>query len=105
MVIPPPLAWIPSFVSSTSRAIDQQMVYDLKPTVNPLVYSLKLSWTTALSGKLINGVWNLFEKWATHNDVTTNGKVDTDPRSMTIGVVIKRRFGNPKDSAPWEKKD
>ena len=103
MVLPPPLAWLRPFCESTGRALDQPIVFELVPTVNPLVYVLRLRWLQPITNKLKAGVWNLFQIWAWKNDSVPQGKVDTSDTRMSISVVIKRRFGPQKEVLPWDK--
>jgi len=76
------------------------MLFDVRPTVNPLVYTVFISWREPLSGSIVLKVWNLMQKWLTKNDCIPNGSVDTKPLSILIHVIVKRRFGNPKDESP-----
>lgn len=101
MVPPPPLAWLRAFSDSTSRALDQRIIFELLPSVNPLVYKLRLRWPEPVNGKLKNGIWNLFQIWAWKNDCVPQGHVDTSNYGMTIELIIKRRLGAPKEELPW----
>jgi hypothetical protein len=98
---PPPLAWVDSFVDSTSRALDQQIFYTLEPTVNPLVFTIRLRWEQGVSGKLVMGVWNLLQIWIHKNNCETYGKVNTGSTSLAAHIVTKMRLGPPKDENPF----
>ena len=82
--------------------MDQNLSYSLKPSVNPLMYSLKVSWATPVSGEILGGVWNLLQIWITKNDAISVGTVSTTPTSMALTIGIKRRLGSPKNACPWE---
>lgn len=76
------------------------MVFDVRPTVNPLVYIVKASWPERVAGHITLQIWNLFQKWLVTNDCVPNGNVATEPTSITVQVVVKRRLGNPKNDSP-----
>jgi hypothetical protein len=76
------------------------MFFDVKMTVNPLVYRVKVSWVEAISGTLAFQVWNLLQRWLATNDCVPDGRVSPQPTSLTVLVVVKRRMGNPKDESP-----
>ena len=76
------------------------MVFDVRPTVNPLVYIVRVSWTERVPGNITLQVWNLLQKWLVKNDCSPNGNVDTQSTSIAVQVAIKRRLGNPKDESP-----
>ena len=76
------------------------MVFDVKPTVNPLVYIVSASWQENVAGSIALQVWNLLQMWLTTNDCVPNGNVETKPTSITVQVIVKRRMGNPKNESP-----
>jgi len=76
------------------------MVFDVKPTVNPLVYTVSIKWVEDLPGSLVLKVWNLMQRWLTKNDCVPNGQATISPTSLTINVIVKRRLGNPKNESP-----
>lgn len=108
---PPGLAWLKAFCSSTGTALDQGIVADAKNTVNPLVYTVYISWKTPIVMKSAVMVWNLFQKWAAANKTTTGGrttfvkerniatKVDACV-GLIIEVHLRERLGPPKDKHP-----
>jgi len=98
--LPPPLTWVHSFCVSTGGALGQPIVFDVKTTVNPLVYKLLLNWEEAVPGPITLQIWNLLQRWIAMNDCVPNGTADTHSNSLTIHVIVKRRFGNPKDESP-----
>ena len=79
----------------------QGVSHSFQPSVNPLVYIVKLSWTEPVSGKIINNVWNLLQGWAAKNDCVPEGDVETTPTSLVTKVIVKRRMGPPRDDSPW----
>lgn len=99
-MLPPPLEWVQAFCVSTGAALGQPMVFDVKATVNPLVYTVTASWQESVAGSIALQVWNLFQMWLTTNDCVQNGSVQTSPTSITVQVVVKRRMGNPKNESP-----
>lgn len=99
-MLPPPLAWVSSFCTSTGGALGQQMVYDVKATVNPLVYKLRVGWPEDVKSSIGLQVWNLLQKWIVVNDCVQNGAVDLKPTSLTAHIIVKRRNGSPKDISP-----
>ena len=98
-MVPPPLAWLQAFCDSTGLALDQQILFEWKKSVNPLVYTVKFTWAESISGNFLLQVWNLLQKWLIKNDCIPNG-VSTSPTSITLDVGVKRRFGSPKDESP-----
>lgn len=78
------------------------MVHELKGSVNPLVYTIKLRWPQAVSGKISMNIWNLFEIWAAKNDVVPQGKVlqEHEGKELLISLATKRRLGPPKIEEP-----
>lgn len=76
------------------------MVFDVKATVNPLVYIVSVRWREDVPGSITLQVWNLLQKWMVTNDCVQNGSVATSPTSITANVIVKRRFGNPKNDSP-----
>lgn len=90
------------FVASTSRALGQPINYDLRASVNPLVYTVRLRWQDPIPGKLRLGIWNLFQFWAHKNDAVPEGKVEAGDRSMFLSIGTKRRLGEDKNEVPWK---
>lgn len=75
-------------------------MYEARPTVNPLVYTIKFTFGEPISGKRMMLVWNLFQQYAAKNDTVPQGKVESDGPKMTTQVVIKRRLGLPRNEHP-----
>ena len=90
------------FVGSVERALGQGVSYRLEVSVNPLVYTLKVSWREPIAGLLVGNIWNLLQVWLTKNEAVGNGVVKSSPTSMEVGVGIRRRFGTPKRAPAWE---
>jgi hypothetical protein len=101
----PPLAWLPEFTASISRALGQEMQLEIKPSVNPLMYTAIFRWGTPISLTRANELWNYFQQWATNNDCIPVGSIQMDDRETTtklvIGIAVKRRLGAPKNNRPW----
>jgi len=76
------------------------MVFDVKATVNPLVYMVSVRWEEDLPGSLVLKVWNLMQKWLVKNDCVQNGNIATSPTSIIANIIVKRRLGNPKNESP-----
>lgn len=81
--------------------MDQQMLCDLRPTVNPLMYRAHLHWPSTVSPKQQLTLWNFLQQWCSRNDVVPYGQVDLGPRHLKAQLIVKRRFGSPKDEVPW----
>lgn len=99
-MVPPPLAWLPSFCSSMGGALGTSVSFDLQTTVNPLVYIVKFNFGEPISGKRMMLVWNLYQQYAAKNDTVPQGKVESEGNSMTTKVAIKRRLGLPRNEHP-----
>jgi hypothetical protein len=108
---PPGLAWLDSFCKSTELAMSQAIVAEVKGTVNPLTYIVKLRWHEPIAPETSNIVWNIFQKWAATNESIPSGRVEHDvainPFSkeplhlgMQMMVSLKERLGHPKDKNP-----
>jgi hypothetical protein len=76
------------------------MVFDVRTTVNPLVYIITVSWQETVPGTIALLVWNLLQIWLTTNDCAPNGGVGTSGTSITAQVAVKRRMGDPKNESP-----
>jgi hypothetical protein len=88
------------FAESTSRALGQQIIYDLRASVNPLVYTLRVKWQDPVNGKVKNDIWNLFQIWAHKNDAVPEGKVEAGDTALFISIGTKRRLGPDKNEKP-----
>ena len=100
MVLPPPLAWLPDVADSLSRALGCSVSYQLRPTVNALVYILVLRFSAPQEPRFTGQVWNLIQMYAARNDAIPQG-VESEPLEMRISIGMKRRLGPPKREAPW----
>ncbi len=92
--------WLKEFAASTGRAFGQAITYELRPTVNPLVYNIKLKWRDPINGKLKSNIWNLFEIWAYKNDSVPQGRAEMNDCEVRFSIAIKQRFGVDKDILP-----
>lgn len=78
----------------------QELSYEVRKTVNPLVLTVNVHWTESISPNIYRGVWNLYQMWASKNECVTDGKAFHGPYSMTVTTIVKRRLGYPKDEHP-----
>jgi hypothetical protein len=97
---PPPLVWIHKFVASIERAVDYNVLLDLRPTVNPLQYYVSFHWPVDFDPITINMIWNMFQMWASKNDCVPNGLTVRNRDKLSVGLVIKRRLGSEKNDTP-----
>jgi hypothetical protein len=107
MRLPPPLAWLESFVGSLGRALGQKMGFESSSTVNPLVYKVRLRWEDPLSPTTANLLWNHLQGWAAMNECIPTGKVSLEGPGDTVlyleaSIIIKRRLGAPRNDVSWE---
>ena len=102
-MLPPPLTWIDSLSDSLSRALDEKIVVECRPTVNPLVSQVKIKWKSGLAPTRVNNIWNYFQQWAALNDCVPNGSVQREDTFFSVGIIMKRRLGAPRDTLPWDK--
>lgn len=102
MDLPPPLRWLESFRQSSERALGQEIIVDVEPTINPLVHRVSIRWSEPLNGNLVMHTWNLLQEWAAKNDCAFDGHTEKDKgfTYLRVKVVTKRRLGPPKDIAP-----
>jgi hypothetical protein len=108
---PPGLAWIEGFCKSTGEAMGQPIVAEVRKTVNPLTYAVRLKWREpTLPGQSLL-IWNLFQKWAAINESIPSGRIQyeeaTSPYTNFVGhmgmrleVSLKERLGHPKEKHP-----
>lgn len=101
---PPPLSWLPSYANSIGAALGCSVSYSIEETINPLIKKVVLEFGEVQTGKTKLHVWNLFQKYAHSNECLPHGKTDVgNPKRLAVSVIIKRRFGPPIDSPPWDK--
>jgi len=101
-MLPPPLAWVDGFIHSIQGALGQQVRHEVKSTVNPLVYRIRVDFPEKISGKNLMLVWNLFQMYAAKNDGVPQGKAADTERCLVADVIIKRRLGLPRKKHPLE---
>ena len=77
------------------------MLFDVLPTVNPLILVAHLQWDSTRSPKQQLLLWNMLQQWSAINDVVPYGKVDLGETHLRVQLIVKRRFGPPKDETPW----
>ena len=100
MTTPPPLAWIPSFSESLSRALEEGVSARVDATVNPLVYQIVLVFQRRVEDRNMMLIWNLFQKYATANKCHPYGKLEKLGFNLTIKVSLERRNGFPSNTLP-----
>jgi hypothetical protein len=76
------------------------VTYHLKPSVNPLVYTVVLKFSAPQDGKYTSQIWNLVQMYASRNDAVPEG-VESSATEMKISIGMKRRLGPPKKNEPW----
>lgn len=108
---PPGLAWLESFRHSTGAALDQGIITRVHPSVNPLVYRVRVDLQEPVKPETGLQIWNLFQQWAAKNGCTPSGRVEMrevpHPASgesfsfgFSVDVHLKERLGFPKDEYP-----
>lgn len=98
--LPPPLAWVPSVAASLSRALGCGVTAEVRPTINPLVYTLRFKFGESQPGRRMLLLWNLVQMYAWKNDAVPQGKIETEGSVLTIRMGTKRRLGQPKNLTP-----
>lgn len=101
-MLPPPLAWIASFIHSVQGAVGRKVTYEISQTVNPLVYRIRIDFPEKVSGKSMMLVWNLFQMYAAKNDCVPQGKAADGDYRLVTEVIMKQRLGRPKNKHPLE---
>ena len=76
------------------------MRLQMSKTVNPLVYSIIMEFPEPLSSSEYQGLWNMFQIWASKNDCVPYGKVRREGSSVVAEVIIKRRNGPDRKEFP-----
>jgi hypothetical protein len=99
-MVPPPLAWIPSFAASVQHATGSTITYDIQKTVNPLVLRVTIGFQERVSGKSVMLVWNLFQMFAASNDCIMKGKKMDAGHQLVAEIVTKQRLGIPRNTHP-----
>jgi len=108
---PPSLVWVESFTTSTGAALGQKLIARVYPTVNPLIYRIRLDFYEPVKLDAASQIWNLFQKWAAANECTPSGRVEMRnlPSPVTgelynfgfqVEVHLKERLGPPRDVHP-----
>lgn len=101
MVQIPPLMWVPDVSDSMSRALGTACSYEVRSTVNPLMYRIVFSFGERQSGKQMLLLWNVVQQYAAKNDAAPQGKVESeDGRRLAVDIVVKRRLGPPRNEQP-----
>lgn len=83
-------------------ALGGDVRYELRKTVNPLVYKITFYFPDALTGQQMLLVWNLLQQYAAKNEAIPQGKVEKEGARLTASVIIRRRLGLPKAEHPVE---
>jgi hypothetical protein len=82
------------------RALDCGVSVRLTPSVNPLVYTMAISFSEPQSGRQMMALWNIVQKYAAVNDAVPEGKLGGEGRALVVRLGIKRRLGVPKKLTP-----
>lgn len=101
-MLPPPLAWVESFIHSVEGAIGSKVKYSTESTVNPLVHRIRISFPEKVAGRNMLLIWNLFQIYAVKNDSVPQGKAAEGEYKLVADIIIKRRLGLPRDKHPVE---
>lgn len=102
-MVPPPLAWVPSYAISMSNALGCSVWQRVSKTSVPLLYNVVFTFGDELEGKTMMQVWNLFQMYAAHNDCHPQGKLERAGKRLTVTIAVERRFGEPRNSHPAKK--
>jgi hypothetical protein len=99
VALTPPLMWVPNVSDSLSRALGCLVSYDVRPTVNPLLYTIAFHFSTPQEPKYLVQIWNLVQMYAARNDSLTS-TVEMSPLELRASIGVKRRLGPPRTSTP-----
>jgi hypothetical protein len=83
-----------------ARALDCSVSYHTQPTVNPLVYAVKITFGENPSSKNRVLLWNLIQKYASKNEAILQGRVRYENSALYFDVGVKYRLGWAKDVDP-----
>ena len=102
MYLPAPIAWLELFGQSIYSATDETVDIEISPTINPLVYKLRLD-LSKLSGRSRLLVWNILQIFASVNDcVIPLNSLEDSRESWVLELVTKRRLGPKRNTHPLE---
>jgi hypothetical protein len=73
----------------------------MRPTVNPLVYTVSLTFGQAPTGKQRLLIWNLIQMYASKNDVVMDSKAVFTGDRLYFSLGMKRRLGTERKDDPW----
>ena len=85
-----------------SAALDCQVLMIPEPTVNPLVFQVRMQIGGKVTGFQMMLIWNLFQKYAAANECGTQGKIEGCGTEMRMTVLTKRRLGLPRNDHPLD---
>lgn len=100
MVLPPPLAWVPNFALSMSRAVGCKVEFKLNSSVNALMYKLSFFLSEPQSNKTMLLFWNALQQYAAKNHTVLSDKATLLATGLLTTVSIPRRLGQPMDEVP-----
>ena len=83
-----------------ARALGSPVTVTTKPTVNPLVYCVEITFSESLPHKVMLPLWNVAQQWMAKNDAGPSGKADLSPTMLRFNVAVKQRKGLPKNNTP-----
>jgi hypothetical protein len=83
-----------------SRALGCSVAAEVRPTINPLVYTLRFRFGETQPGKRMLLLWNIVQMYAWKNDAVPQGRLELEGSILTVRMGMKRRLGQPKDLAP-----
>jgi hypothetical protein len=93
--------WVPGVSDSMARALGTSCTYEVKSTVNPLIYTVVFTFGEKQPGKQMLLLWNVVQQYAAKNDAVPKGKVySNDGTKLAVDVILKRRLGPPRNEAP-----
>jgi hypothetical protein len=99
-MVPPPLAWIPNFALSMSRALGCKVEYTLNSSVNALMYKLSFFLSEPQNNKTMLAVWNALQQYAAKNDAVLSDKATLIATGLLTTISMRRRLGLPMDEVP-----
>lgn len=101
MVLPPYFAWLPGCAASMGRALGCTVTFELKATVNPLVYTIRFTCDEEQTTDVHARLWNLLQIWATQNSAHATAVTVRPGRILHAEVATKFRAPFPVQKNPW----
>lgn len=101
MLLPPSLSWVKSFCDSLSTAMGQTIPYYCTPTINPLIYKIRIDFRPEIVSKNKLLAWNMFQEFCSKNDcIAKNETLENSNTYWALEVMTKRRLGPIRDEHP-----